>query len=755
MAYQAVLRVAPVKNLASLSGIEKHNRRDPNFIKGQSIRGEVSLDKTRSSLNISFVEGGVRDNAKALLDKYPMASSRGGNIAAEMILTAKVDYFDEISPEWRDGVYTDAFYAWVDANADFVKKEAGEGLVSLELHLDEDAPHFHAVIVPVATYSKSNKHGTEVEYTKIAYNRVFGDRNDVKKEARRQNNPELMRLGRLQTRYGDAMRTVDEKLIRGSKKNYNSNAKKAGHTTTQQFRKIVQREVVLAKVPDPVAVPSVSDIAKSKVPFVKTPSVDAFNSYISELREGLMSNGKAAKAYEAKAKSFDDLSAKHSQLLDYQARTEGDNMTLRKDLELSKEQVARVRHIDLDLVSSALSYSGEIKREWRNAIDLVKGVNKCDYKDACAWLYHEFGEDQSRQMMIASAIQKTERDFNIAKTSDKQPAGRREYAIQSSLRKQLDALDCSHYRLTYMSTNEDNPTNIDRDGDGDIRMYTKNDLIDIDMIMRIGARNRSGGYNIFITTADATHDYVLIDDMDEDKLFDLKNDYDIDPDYVQQTSDKNYQALIKIDRSKTTPKAIKEVVATLNAEYGDKAVTAPNHPFRLAGFLNMKPKHDRGVTSEARRPIVKVIKAQPLSDSEGINDMLNDIEASQDVVSRKTTINAGLGSISAMLHAQRQRTAESALNSPSSADKGKSIEIAEAHYRWIERKYGSASDLSTADHMLAKKLAKRGFDQNMQIDAIRSCSPNLDNRHGNDIERYLKRSVGIKERAKNDMELSR
>jgi hypothetical protein len=196
MAYKVVFRVQPLKR-QNLSGAQAHQLRE---------RISENVDSSRSGQNRQLVGNGkLHDGVNAVLAKYPLASKASTLLAAELVATANADYFDEISPDWKSGKYSSAFEAWVKRNEIWFRDKFGEGLVSLTLHLDEDAPHFHAVVVPVHNYSMK-RHGKDVEVTKVNYRKVFGDDAVHLAQARAAGRSDTdTKLGRMQTDYASMM----------------------------------------------------------------------------------------------------------------------------------------------------------------------------------------------------------------------------------------------------------------------------------------------------------------------------------------------------------------------------------------------------------------------------------------------------------------------------------------------------------------------------------------------------------------------
>ena len=170
MSSQVSCRVEPVKTDEKLAGLAAH-------IDRTQIKPQEHIDATRTPFNRVLVgSGDVFGDVKAMIGKYKKAH-KDTTPCAELVLTAKREWFDEISPEWRKGVFTPQMQNWIDSNLQFLK-DAYPGLVSADMHLDEEAPHIHAMVVPLVTYRISYRRGSK-EVTRIAYNRVFGDTQQV------------------------------------------------------------------------------------------------------------------------------------------------------------------------------------------------------------------------------------------------------------------------------------------------------------------------------------------------------------------------------------------------------------------------------------------------------------------------------------------------------------------------------------------------------------------------------------------------
>ncbi|CAK0758789.1 hypothetical protein CCP2SC5_240044 [Azospirillaceae bacterium] len=106
------------------------------------------------------------------------------------------------------------------------------------------------------------------------------------------------------------------------------------------------------------------------------------------------------------------------------------------------------------------------------------------------------------------------------------------------------------------------------------------------------------GDNVFVTPLDHHAYYVLVDDLriGDDELLAR-----YDACLIQQTSWSSRQAVVKVTRD-LDRKALIQRFNVINREIGDPVITGLRHPFRLAGFRNMKPKYLR---DDGLRPFVR------------------------------------------------------------------------------------------------------------------------------------------------------
>lgn len=110
--------------------------------------------------------------------------------------------------------------------------------------------------------------------------------------------------------------------------------------------------------------------------------------------------------------------------------------------------------------------------------------------------------------------------------------------------------------------------------------------------------------NIFITPMDDNAYYILLDDS-KISLKELE-EKGFKPCLFQKTSWKSSQAVFKISKDFDREKEVIPFFNKMNKNWGDEKITGLRHPFRLAGFRNMKEKHKK---ENGLRPFVEIQKS--------------------------------------------------------------------------------------------------------------------------------------------------
>jgi hypothetical protein len=121
--------------------------------KNRTPDGSSAIDPARTHLNRVFV--GPATQQEALQELWASGVRRPAKQAedpyVQMVLSVSAEYFrsEGRGPgEWDQ----ERLDQWVEATLKWLRETYGEDLVHVSLHLDEDTPHFHALIAP--TYEK-------------------------------------------------------------------------------------------------------------------------------------------------------------------------------------------------------------------------------------------------------------------------------------------------------------------------------------------------------------------------------------------------------------------------------------------------------------------------------------------------------------------------------------------------------------------------------------------------------------------------
>ena len=145
----AIFRIKKLRTHQAISRVGRHNDRVGKL--------PANVDPKRVELNRSFTP-----NQEPLLDRV-LAKLAGKRFRKDAVRA--VEIFCGFSPGCEKFVPIDQ---WAEASLQYVKKKFGEeNLVSSVLHLDEETPHMHFVIIPLVR-------------EKLAAKRIFGTRKQLR-----------------------------------------------------------------------------------------------------------------------------------------------------------------------------------------------------------------------------------------------------------------------------------------------------------------------------------------------------------------------------------------------------------------------------------------------------------------------------------------------------------------------------------------------------------------------------------------------
>jgi hypothetical protein len=190
MATSHLVRLGTVKGKNGLLEALKHNKRELQTERG----APANIDASRSSLNYALHgEGGANDihtHAKVQKVKAGIDHDRkNGVMAVEILFSLPIDrHQQDTRPFFND------CYQWT------LKTFAGE-LLSFDVHLDESAPHAHALILPLIDGKMKGNEiiggtGKLMRYIDMFYQQVASKHGLSKRDYKRLNAEYKQTLGR-------------------------------------------------------------------------------------------------------------------------------------------------------------------------------------------------------------------------------------------------------------------------------------------------------------------------------------------------------------------------------------------------------------------------------------------------------------------------------------------------------------------------------------------------------------------------------
>jgi len=544
MSNYAILRTKKLNSWSAISGSMNHTyRRNPT-----PNADPVRLGKNK--VLVGNANNGELD-IRTRLDQVTSKPRKNAVLAVECLLTA--------SPEWFKDKTEKQISIWANRNIKFLQEKFGaKNVVHAVLHRDETTPHIAAFIVP-------ERDG------KLNCRSYLGGRDLMKN---------------FQTDYAAAMSSM--KLERGVE------GSKATHKTVKSFYADINKVAASAQVqlekiskPVPYPVPTVRAIFSKevrKIEKINWSKQDRLQKIkLVKIAENAVLSAKIAKDDNTNLK-FENSHLSHN----YGVLKERLS-TMYDVLELTKENIMHLRKLNLSAVAERLGYFDEISAK-ENAIDLVKRVNEFDYQQAVAWLHDEFGATAA-----VAAVKE-----NLEAAPPVRPLTNSEMVIKKEIKAQLKALACDRYRISIISNDGSGVPYLPGKHGNQESFFTAEEIEQ--RIPYLRYENNVGNKHIYITPMDNDAHYVLIDDCKK-SMAELEKE-GFKPCLVQNTSWNSMQVVLKVPKD-VDRRAVIDVFNKLNKDFGDPKMTGLKHPFRLAGFRNMKPKHERN----GQFPFVNVIAA--------------------------------------------------------------------------------------------------------------------------------------------------
>jgi Plasmid recombination enzyme len=336
----AICRIQKIKSWGVLARSEVHTSRLVDIPNANSEIKNIKVVGNDDNLNL----------ATLVRDKIGSQKIRSDAVlAVEMLLSASAEYFRPHAQTEGGSYDKPRLDKFVDAVVNWLDKSWGNRIVQAELHLDEITPHIHAYLVPL------DKHG------KLNCKALFGTR---------------AKMHELQDSFAAAVAHLG--LLRGIKGSVASHQKiRKYYAAVNQDSRILDLERCL---PQPQAAEN-SEVYRQKVIEVLSPQLEMINYQLNER---------------------DRILQQKAELKETASRSEVLRQQLERELNLLQVTNER-QNLPVELVAYELGLNPD-KQFHGNAIDLVMGINQCDFDDAMVWLCERFGEAAMLQAVCDRAI---------------------------------------------------------------------------------------------------------------------------------------------------------------------------------------------------------------------------------------------------------------------------------------------------------------------------------------------------------------
>lgn len=335
----AIARLRKLKSMPALLSVLRHNLR------------QASTLHTHADFGVQVLSGpsDVLLAAQDLEDRLPKKRRRNAVLAVEVLLTASPAYFRPDSAAEGGTWSQQRLDAWLSRAIGFLQREYGDTIVSIVLHLDEQTPHVHALIIPILN-GKLN-----------AKNLIGGP----------------VGLRAWQDRIAECMKDLGQiRGVRGSR---------ATHERISRFYGQVNSMSANAVLPT----------AASPLP----PDLDD-PSKISDLK-------READSLQAKLREALDLATQHAEYLDKAASSGQAKRAAVAALRRHVSQTALITQDALSLANSTVQAAMIFKERWLESASQIK-VSTDRFSD----LQSQLARERSARISAEDAVKKLQRIFH-------------------------------------------------------------------------------------------------------------------------------------------------------------------------------------------------------------------------------------------------------------------------------------------------------------------------------------------------------
>lgn len=327
-------------------------------------------------------------------------------------------------------------------------------------------------------------------------------------------------------------------------------------------------------------------------------------------------------------------------------------------------------------------------------------VNGSDgYKALCVRVAAENGiEISNPELQEMIRIEKEE--YAKRNAQDRHIWGARMRALGAAFKAYDEAVGADRYRVTAMyegSGGKRRAFILDKEPGMESVGFTKEEIEE--RMSEIDGLDRKGR-NLYYTPISGDMHHILVDDLTKEKLeLFLADGYS--PAVILESSPGNYQAILNVPKlhggfdKETANRLMRE----LNEKYGDPKISAAVHPHRIPGTHNNKAKHRR---PDGTFPEVKLISARKRICAKAL-------ERSRSLAK---AIEKEIKETEAAKRYARYKPRE---------NDGRSLSPYEAymcHAEDLIAHYGSISDWSRLDAMIAVRMYVTGYSEAERADAI-------------------------------------
>ncbi len=154
----AVFRIEKFKK-GDAFAVLREAQRTPELHSKKGVEFDNNIDWTKTSNNVSIVSSRVADISRKMKNEGVKPRNKDSVVLVGAIVTASPEYFNrDKDGNWLYDEKTQAYGQ--DVKKLIIEQLCGgeeSRLVSLQLHMDEDSPHWHALVVPIVENEQGEK----------------------------------------------------------------------------------------------------------------------------------------------------------------------------------------------------------------------------------------------------------------------------------------------------------------------------------------------------------------------------------------------------------------------------------------------------------------------------------------------------------------------------------------------------------------------------------------------------------------------